>query len=133
MMLYNEKLKEQKLIDSKDKVLLALKQVKSSKSKKYTHIIVDDSQNLTKVQLDFINILSSKNSYASLMFIVNKDRQLNPNGWIIKGRKVNSLELGGKIKNYSLKKKYIDTIENEDCISNAEDLKRIVLMKGLRI
>lgn len=119
--LYNQKLKKQHLIDSKDITILALKQLKKSKNSEYTHIIVDDSHNLTKLQLDFINELSSKKPYSSLMLFVNKDSQLNCNGWIIKGRKSNSLELGDKIKNYSLKKKHIDIIENKDTIINIED------------
>lgn len=121
-MLYNEKLKEQNLIDSKDITKLALKQLKKSKNSGYTHIIVDDSHNLTKLQLDFINELNSKKSYSSLMLFVNKDSNLDSNGWIIKGRKSNSLHLGNKIKSYSLKKKHIDIIDNKDSIIDAKDL-----------
>ena len=121
LMLYNEKLKKQNLIDSKDITIWALKQLKKSKNSEYTHIIVDDSHNLTKLQLDFINELSSKKPYSSLMLFVNKDSKLNCNGWIIKGRKSNSLELGDKIKNYSLRKNHIDIIENKDRIINIED------------
>jgi SOS regulatory protein LexA len=119
--LYNEELKKQNLIDSKDIIILALKQLKRSENSKYTHIIVDDSHNLTKLQLDFVNELSSKKTYSSLMLFANKDNQLDCNGWIIKGRKANSLELGDKIKSYSLKKKHIDIIENKDPIINIED------------
>lgn len=130
MMSYNETLREQKLVDSKDIILLALKQVQNSKSKKYVHIILDDSQNLTKLQIDFIKTLNSRNSYSTLMFIINRDRQLNPNGWIVKGRKAANLELAEKVKNYSLKKKYIDTIENENHIENINNSKENCTNEG---
>lgn len=129
-MLYTEKLRKRNLIDSKDMILLASKQLNKNKNHEYTHIIVDDSQNLTKLQLDFINALSSKKPYSSVMLFVNKDNQLNCNGWIIKGRKSNSLELGEKIKNYSLKKNYVvDITVNEDNITNTKDNEGINEMK----
>lgn len=121
LMLYNEKLRKQNLIDHKDITILALSQLKKSRNLKYTHIIVDDSHNLSKLQLDFINELSSERTYSSLMLFVNKDSKLSGNGWIIKGRKSNSLHLNDKIKNYSLKKKHIDTIENKASIIKIKD------------
>jgi len=130
LILYNQKLKEQNLIDSRDITILALKQLKKSKKSQYTHIIVDDSHNLTKLQLDFINELSNKRAYSSLMLFVNKDNNLNCNGWIIKGRKANSLYLGDKIKNYSLKKKYVSITENKHSIINIKDGDRNCINEG---
>jgi SOS regulatory protein LexA len=120
LMLYNKKLKQQKLIDARDVTLLALKQANNGNNEKYTHIIVDDSENLTKLQLEFIEALCNNKSYSSLMLIADRDRQLNSNGWIIKGRKTSKLELGGKVKSYSLKKKYIDTTKNENFVIEIE-------------
>jgi SOS regulatory protein LexA len=121
LMLYNDKLRKQNLIDTKDITILALKQLKKSKKSQYTHIIVDDSHKLTKLQLDFIKELSNERTYSSLMLFINKDIKLNHNGWIIRGRKSNSLHLAGKIKNYSLKKNHIDIIENRDSTINIKD------------
>lgn len=111
MILYNNKLNEKNLVDSKDMTLLALKCAKDTKEK-YTHIIVDDSQNLTKIQLDFLDALCSKKTYSNIMLFLNKDKYLNPNGWIIKGRKSSNLKLDGKIKNYSLSSRYVIDEEN---------------------
>lgn len=105
MLLYNNKLKEKSLVDYRDVILLATKEVENS-NKKYTHIIVDDSENLTKIQLEFLEILWRKKTYSNLMLIANKEKYLNPNGWITKGRRYSNLNLDSKIKKYYLTKRY---------------------------
>lgn len=107
MLLYNDILSEKKLIDSRDMTLLAIKYAKEDKEK-YTHIIVDDSQSLTKIQLDFLDLLCSKKIYSNIMLIINRDQHLNGNGWIIKGRKFSNLNLDENIKKYSLTKNYVN-------------------------
>ena len=48
MLLFNKKLKEKGLIDIKDAAVFALKEAKQYADKKYSHIIVDESQDLTR-------------------------------------------------------------------------------------
>ncbi|MDW8801434.1 S24 family peptidase [Clostridium sp. A1-XYC3] len=105
MQLYNNLLKEKNLVDQRDITLLATKYAEDSK-KKYSHIIADDSQDLTKIQLEFLDLLCSKKAYSNIMLIVNREKHLNQNGWITKGRKFASLNLDENIKKYSLNKKY---------------------------
>ena len=57
MIQYNDNLKKEKLVDLQDVALMALKQAKREVGEKYTHIIVDETQDLTRVQLEFIKTL----------------------------------------------------------------------------
>ena len=53
MEIYNERLRSIGYIDFKDMALIAYNQAKKEVSKKYTHIIIDESQDLTRVQSSF--------------------------------------------------------------------------------
>jgi SOS regulatory protein LexA len=114
---YNSILQENGLIDNEDIAYLALLQAKRTLENKYTHIIVDESESLTKTQLDFIREIYGDMSYTSLMFTINKEEVLNFKAWFIKGRKLKDLELDLMFKNYNLSKTYInneeDTIKGE--------------------
>ena len=74
MLTYNEKLRSENLVDNEDINIYALRMAETITVDKYSHIIIDKSNNLTKVQLDFINALFNKKSYSSMMFLVDIDR-----------------------------------------------------------
>lgn len=103
---YNKKLEESSLIDAEDITYLAIKQIKQSSGTKYSHILVDEGQSLSKIQIEFIKELLSNRTYSSIMFIINKSIQLSAKEWFIKGRKTKDLLLGAPIKSYSLSKAY---------------------------
>lgn len=103
---YNEILLENGLIDKLDISYLALMEAKKTLEDKYTHIIVDESESLTKTQLDFIKALFMNKNYSSLMFTINKEEALNFKAWFIKGRRLKDLKLDFTIKNYNLVKTY---------------------------
>lgn len=119
MVLYDKVLEENKLIDQEDMDIIALEEVKTISSK-YTHIIVDEFQNFTKVQFDIIKLLLNKKSYYSMTLINNKDISLNPNAWFVKGRKLSSIGLDGKIKTYILKNIYNYNLEQKNNMDNIE-------------
>ncbi|SKA73255.1 SOS regulatory protein LexA [Clostridium sp. USBA 49] len=104
--IYNKKLEERRIIDFEDIFKVALKMALNEKHKKYTHIIVDEAENLSKVQIDFIKELLNNKTYSSLMFILNKSNDINKNSWFIKGRKISNLELGNTVKSYNLYNTY---------------------------
>ncbi|MCM8711462.1 transcriptional repressor LexA [Clostridium sp. SYSU_GA19001] len=110
---YNHKLQSSSLIDYEDICSLALKRVQSAMGNKYTHILVDEAQVLTKTQIDFIKKLLISKTYSSITFIINKTEKVNSNSWFIKGRKLCNLDLGNKVKNYILSKTYIDKAEKK--------------------
>ena len=106
MLRYNKRLKSENLVDIEDANIYALQTAKSNTMDKYTHIIIDNSNNLTKVQLDFINVLFNEKSYSSMSFIVDMGRTHNTSSWMLKGKRVNTKPLGEKMKPYLFKNYY---------------------------
>jgi len=106
MLIYNKKLRSENLIDNEDINIYALKMAETITTNKYSHILVDKSNNLTKVQLDFINALFKVKTYSSIMFLVDMEETHDINSWMIKGRRINAKPLGEKIKYYLFKNKY---------------------------
>ncbi len=103
---YNLKLKEKGFIDCEDITNLALIQAGKALEGKFTHILVDESQHLSKTQIDFIRALLSNKAYSSLMFIINSSEAADNKAWFVKGRKQTNLNLEAPIKNFILKKSY---------------------------
>ena len=106
MLKYNEKLRSENLVDNEDINIYALKMAEITEVDKYCHIIIHKSNNLTKIQLDFINALFNEKSYSNMMFIVDMDREHNTDSWMVKGKRVNAKPLGEKVKVYSFKNNY---------------------------
>ncbi|MCB2356799.1 S24 family peptidase [Clostridium estertheticum] len=103
MIMYNEKLNLENFVDDEDINIYALKMLQSVSMGKYTHIIIDKSENLTKVQLEFINALYKNKSYSTMTFLVDIDGEYNANSWMLKGKRVNIRPLGEKVKSYIFK------------------------------
>ena len=126
---YNEILEGNGLIDKLDISYLALVEAKKTFDGKYTHIIVDESESLTKTQLDFIKELFMNKSYSSFMFTINKDKIFNFKSWFIKGRRLKDLNLDFAIKNYNLGKTHIK-LEEETFKETAAAINKEVENKG---
>ncbi|EJO5347716.1 UvrD-helicase domain-containing protein [Clostridium botulinum] len=124
MLLYNEKLKNKNLVDYSDVVSIALKEASKNKENKFNHIIVDEAQNFTKLELKFIQALGRKNVYSSILFVADKEGNSNPRGWIIKGRKLNNLKLGFEFKRFNLNKKI--SIDGEEKLEKHTDDYKII-------
>lgn len=121
MLLYNKVLEENHLVDLEERDLIALGNIKNFNSK-FTHIIVDEFQNFTKVQFEIVKSLLNKKDYGSMLFVNNQDNNSNPNGWFAKGKKLNSIEVDTKIKSYYLKNIYTDSLELKEKMNDLERL-----------
>ena len=106
MLTYNEKLRSENLVDNEDINIYALRMAQTTTVDRYSHIIIDKSNDLTKIQVDFINALFNEKSYSNMVFLLDVDRPHNTNSWMVKGKRVNSKPLGEKVKSYSFKKYY---------------------------
>ncbi|MDU2489967.1 MAG: 3'-5' exonuclease [Clostridium celatum] len=111
MLQYNENLKRDKLVDYQDVALIALKQAKSRIEEKYTHIIVDETQDLTRVQLEFIKTLYMNKNYSSMLFVSDTAQSIYPDAWLVKGRSFTSMGFDMKGKSTTLSKSYRTTIQ----------------------
>ncbi len=109
--LYNENLKKKNKIDFNDMNLLALKQAKRSHGKKYTHILIDECQDLSKVQLEFLNTLYNYKNYSSITFITDVAQSIYPQAWLVKNRSFASLGYDMTGKSTSLSKNYRTTTQ----------------------
>lgn len=111
MLQYNENLRKDKLVDFQDIALMALEAVKVKAEKKYTHIIIDETQDLTKVQLEFIKSLYINKNYSSMLFVADNAQSIYPQAWLVKGRSFSSIGLDMKGKSTSLSKNYRTTTQ----------------------
>lgn len=130
MTLYNEKLEEKKLIDLEDMALIALQQCKNIVDERYTHVIVDESQNLTRVQLELVREINSNETYSSTTYVLSKDNCKNSNGWLIKSRKASSLGLPSKVKGHIFTKRYENYVEKKRIEYSMESFKYCDIKHG---
>lgn len=124
---YNNNLKKLNKIDSQDIELLALEEATKNPSLNYTHIFIDDCQDLTKVQLEFLKELYNEKSYSSITFIADNILSINPNAWIIKGRSFASLGYDMKGKCISLNEVYGEATINK--VEDSKDKKNNIIQK----
>ncbi len=107
MLLYNRRLRESGFIDFKDMAITALQQAREKVDQKYNHIIVDETQDLTRVQLDFIKLLYESGQNSSITFIVDTAQSIYPHSWLVKGRSFTSIGFDMTGKSNSLCKNYV--------------------------
>jgi SOS regulatory protein LexA len=119
---YNNNLKKINKIDTQDIELLALKEAIKKPSKKYTHICIDNCQELTKVQLELLKAVYNEKNYSSLTFIFNTMASSNLYGYLAKGRSFANLGYDMKGKSVSLSSIYIEDINVEAEINEIIEL-----------
>lgn len=71
MLLYMDNLRKINKLSFQDLSLLTLEYVSENYFSKYTHIIIDENQDLTKVQLEFIKKLYNKKWYSRITFVAD--------------------------------------------------------------
>lgn len=125
---YNNNLKKVNKIDIQDVEIIALKEAKKNPSKNYTHIFVDNSQDLTKVQIELLKALYNEKNYSSITFIVDTMEYNNPYAYLTKNQSFAALGYDMKGKSVSLKAIFIEEINakfEENEISGVEMSKKI--------
>lgn len=109
MEIYNNLLKEKNLVDFEDAAIYAYKECRKKRTKKYTHIIIDEVQSFTKVELMIIDALCNKREYSTMTFVLDTDKMKESTGWINKKKKFSDLGYNIKGKTVTLKEKYNDS------------------------
>ncbi|WP_154698290.1 UvrD-helicase domain-containing protein, partial [Clostridium botulinum] len=108
---YDKNLKKINKVDFQDMALIALAQAKKYPIDKYTHILIDESQDLTRVQLEFLKALYNEKEYSSITFISDVAQSIYPQAWLVKNRSFTSLGYDMKGKSNSLSKNYRTTTQ----------------------
>lgn len=98
MLALDERLDEDGFIDSKARDIQVLKKAQENPEPLYAHIIVDESQDLTRVQLEYLKMLYKPGDYSSLFFVADTAQSIYPHSWLVRGRSFTSigLDLTGK-------------------------------------
>ena len=112
---YNRILREKNFVDFEDAAFYAAEECRDDSDKRYTHIIVDETEKFSRVELEIIDILYNKKVYSSITFVVDSDNLENSSGWINKKRKFSSLGYNVKGKTVKLKEKLcISPVSNSE-------------------
>lgn len=106
-----ELIEKEGLTTFKQMNLYALEEVRRSRSHAYTHILIDESQDLTRVQLLFLKELYREKEYSSLLFVADNTQSIYPLSWLGKGRPYTSIGYDMSGKSRALSKNYRTTTE----------------------
>nr|WP_211184370.1 transcriptional repressor LexA [Paenibacillus lemnae] len=108
---FNHMLMQEGFITFKQMNLLALQEAQQMNYGKYTHIIIDESQDLTKVQLDFLTCIYHEKKHSSIMFVADNTQSIYSQSWLGKGRPYTSIGYDMSGKSRILTKNYRTTTE----------------------
>lgn len=108
---FDARLEEEGFIDSKARDLAVLKKAQEQPEPVYSHIIVDESQDLTRVQLEFLKALYKPGDYSSLLFVADTAQSIYPHSWLVRGRSFTSIGLDLTGKGNVLSKNYRTTTQ----------------------
>lgn len=111
MLRYNELLAQKQYVDFKDMALITYDYIKNNNRQKYTHIILDESQDLTRMQIEFIKLLYKDKEYSNFMFVCDTAQSIYPHSWLVKGRSFASVGFDMTGKSNSLTKNYRTTTQ----------------------
>lgn len=128
---YHDLLEQNGTMTFKKMNLLALQEAEQQNQGPYTHIIIDESQDLTKVQLAFIKCIYKEKPYSSIMFVADNTQSIYAHAWLGKGRPYTTIGYDMSGKSRMLTKNYRTTteisaaayglIEHDETISNNVD------------
>lgn len=108
---FNNMLKEQGFVTFPQMNVLALKEAQQMNHGKYTHIIIDESQDLTRVQLEFLRYIYQEKPYSSILFVADNTQSIYSHSWLGKGRSYSSVGYDMSGKSRILSKNYRTTTE----------------------
>lgn len=128
---FNEMLAQEGFVSFKQMNIMALREAQQINHGKYTHIIIDESQDLTKVQLEFLKCIYQEKTYSSILFVADNTQSIYSQSWLGKGRPYTSIgyDMSGKSrilsKNYrtttEISKAAYQLIENDSTINTNVD------------
>lgn len=108
---FNEMLAQDGFVSFKQMNMLALREAQQINHGKYTHIIIDESQDLTKVQLEFLKCIYQEKTYSSILFVADNTQSIYSQSWLGKGRPYTSIGYDMHGKSRILSKNYRTTTE----------------------
>lgn len=114
---YKALLETHNWVDTLHEEMLALEAVRKVGSKKYTHIFIDNSETLSKLQLKMIRELLENKTYSNFILILNKVDNLLEHSYFNSHKSIKDID-NNKYKTIKFKEK----LENREmCLSVGSD------------
>ena len=111
MLYFDDQLRKRGLATFSDMRIWALERARKETGQRYTHIIVDESQDLTRAQLLFLKLIYNPKDYASFLFIADTAQSIYPQSWLGSGRSFTSIGFNMTGKSQSLSKNFRTTTQ----------------------
>ncbi|MBV1757447.1 MAG: UvrD-helicase domain-containing protein [Dethiosulfatibacter sp.] len=86
MVYYSQGCKSKGKIDYVQANIMALNSINDGNLEQYTHIIIDDCHEFTKIQLDLIIQLYNPKKHSSITFLFEDNADCDPKSWLGNGR-----------------------------------------------
>lgn len=127
MQFFDEAIRKQGLISFSDMRIFALEQAKSEPENRYTHLIIDESQDLTRSQLLFLKAICNQKDYSSIVFIADTAQNIYPQSWLGSGNSFASIGYSMQGRSNSLSKNFRTTTQiSQAAYSLIENIPEIV-------
>jgi SOS regulatory protein LexA len=127
MRFYDKMLRDRGCICWADMRLIALEQVRKKPRQRYTHLLIDESQDLTRAQLLFLKEILNQKDYSSILFVSDTAQCIYPRAWLGSGRSFTSIGLNMAGRSSSLSKNFRTTTQiSQAAYSLIEDCPEIV-------
>jgi DNA helicase-2/ATP-dependent DNA helicase PcrA len=127
MLFYDDALRKRGYVSFSDMRIFALQQAEKHPRQKYSHIIVDESQDLTRAQLLFLKQIYNQKKYSSFAFIADTAQSIYAQSWLGTGRTFASIGFNMAGRSYSLSKNFRTTTQiSQAAYSLIEDCREIV-------
>lgn len=111
MIKYDALLEKEGYIDFRKINIIALQEAQRAPIEKYTHILIDESQDLTKVQLEFLRCIYQDKKHSSITFVADNTQSIYSHSWLGKGRPYTTIGYDMSGKSRTLSKNYRTTTE----------------------
>jgi len=111
---YNHAMIKEGMIDWPVMRWIALLEVENNPPRNYTHLIVDECQDLDRVRLDFLKHFLNDKPTASATFLYDNTQSIYLESWLGNGQSFSSLGIDIKGRSKILKKNYRTTYEIQE-------------------
>ena len=103
MELYSKELLNRNYVDFNDVRRIALETMEECAINKFTHIIIDESQDLSKLQLELLKKVYNEKEYSSITFLFDCAQSIYSQSWLGNGRNFTTIgfNMAGRSKTLS--------------------------------
>ncbi len=103
---FDYRMKESGYLHPREMAVKALEHARQNKPMTYKHIIIDEGQDLSRVQIDFLKTIHDDSQGSSFTFITDVAQSIYSSAWLVKGRSFMSVGLDVQGRSNSLAKNY---------------------------